>query len=51
MTARLAPKAHVERVIAAVRLIIAAASSLFAIWLDPAEPARNVAIPYMLHAL
>jgi hypothetical protein len=32
-------KARVERPIAAVRVVLASAS-LFAIWLDPAEPAR-----------
>jgi signal transduction histidine kinase len=38
-----------ERTIAAARVILAA-SSLFAIWADPAEPARYVQVTYSLHA-
>ena len=40
---------RVERPIAAVRVALAA-TSLFAVWLDPAEPARNVVLTYNLHA-
>jgi signal transduction histidine kinase len=43
-------RARVERVIAGVRVGIAA-SSWFAVWLDPAEPARMVDFTYTLHAL
>jgi len=40
-------RAHAERPIAAARVALAA-SSLFAIWLDPAEPPRHVAATYSL---
>ena len=40
-------RAHAERPIAAARVALAA-SSLFAIWLDPAEPQRHVAATYSL---
>src|ERR1700730_10192413 len=39
-----------ERTIAVSRVVLAA-TSLFAIWLDPAEPARYVAPTYSLHAI
>lgn len=39
-----------ERVIAATRVVLGA-TSLFAIWLDPAEPARYVAATYSAHAV
>src|SRR5689334_9578442 len=41
--------AHVERHIAMARVGLAAAS-LFAVWLDPAEPGRAVELTYSLHA-
>src|SRR5436309_614420 len=43
-------KVRVERPIAAVRVALAA-SALFAIWLDPTEPARFVGTTYTLHAV
>jgi len=43
-------RARVERVIASVRVAIVA-SSLFAVWLDPSEPARFAGFTYTLHAL
>ncbi len=42
-----APRVHVERPIAAARVFLAGAS-LFAIWLDPAEPERYVAATYTM---
>ena len=39
---------HTERAIALARVVLGA-SGLFAIWLDPAEPARFVAVTYALH--
>ena len=39
-----------ERVIAAARVVLAA-SGLFAVWLDPAEPVRYTAVTYGVHAL
>src|SRR5512140_2722071 len=38
-----------ERTIAAARAVLAL-SSLFAIWLDPAEPTRYAALTYSLHS-
>src|SRR5262249_30745853 len=43
-------RANVERVIAAVRVIIAG-SALFAVLSDPAEPARHVELVYSLHVV
>ena len=43
-------RARVERVIACARVGIAA-SSWFAVWLDPAEPARQADFTYTLHGL
>jgi len=42
-------RARAERTIAATRIVLAA-FSLFAIWLDPAEPARFARLTYLLHA-
>ena len=42
-------RTRVERPIAVLRVVLAA-TSLFAIWLDPAEPARFVQTTYSLHA-
>src|SRR5437867_2249729 len=42
-----ASRVHAERPIAAARVLLAVAS-LFAIWLDPAEPARYVTATYSL---
>src|SRR5216684_2013063 len=39
-----------ERTIAISRVVLAA-TSLFAVWLDPAEPARYVTPTYTLHAV
>lgn len=39
---------HTERAIAVARIILGG-SGLFAVWLDPAEPARFVAATYALH--
>src|SRR5262245_62173940 len=47
--ARPFPRSQTERTIAAARVVLAA-SGLVAIWLDPAEPARYVALAYALHA-
>src|SRR5439155_29692 len=47
--ARPFPRSQTERTIAAARVVLAA-SGLFAIWLDPAEPARYGALTYTLHA-
>ena len=44
------PASRTERTIAAARIVLSA-SSLFALWLDPAEPARYVLATYTLHAL
>jgi len=41
---------HAERVIAVVRVALAGAS-LFAIWMDPAEPQRYVELTYGLHSV
>ena len=43
-------RARVERAIASVRVALASAS-LFAVWMDPAQPARNVGTTYTLHAI
>src|ERR687892_319368 len=42
-----ASRVHAERPIAAARVLLAV-SSLFAIWLDPAEPERYVSATYTL---
>jgi signal transduction histidine kinase len=42
------PPSHTERAIAVARIVLGA-SGLFAIWLDPAEPARFVEVTYALH--
>ena len=47
--ARPFPRSRTERTIAAARVVLAA-SGLFAIWLDPAEPARYGALTYALHS-
>jgi len=44
------PRVQVERVIGGARVALAA-SSLFAIWLDPAEPGRYAQLTYSLHAV
>ena len=44
-----APTSRSERLIAAVRVVLAA-SSLFAVWLDPSEPARHAEVAYALLA-
>src|SRR5436309_2663683 len=49
-TLRSLPASRTERTIAAARIVLSA-SSLFALWLDPAEPARHVLPTYTLHAL
>src|SRR5437773_403162 len=41
-------RAHAERIIAAARVVLAA-SALFAVWLDPAEPARFERATYAVH--
>ena len=43
-------RGRVERVIAAVRVALAG-SSLFGVWLDPAEPSRLVDLTYTLHGV
>lgn len=43
-------RAHVERVIGLGRVALAA-SSLFAIWLDPTEPGRFAGLTYTLHGI
>lgn len=47
-TSRFLPS-HTERAIALARIVLGA-SGLFAIWMDPAEPARFVATTYALQA-
>ena len=47
MTAYPSSRVQAERTIAAARVLLAA-SSLFAIWLDPAEPERFVQLTYAL---
>jgi len=42
------PRARAERTIAATRIAIAS-FSLYAVWLDPAQPARFVQLTYLLH--
>ena len=44
------PQSRPERLIAAGRVVLAAAS-LFAVWLDPSEPARFAGLAYSLLAL
>jgi hypothetical protein len=43
-------RVRAERAIAAARVVLGI-SSLFAVWLDPAEPAHFVQLTYALHAL
>lgn len=43
------PPSQTERTIAAARVVLAA-SGLFAVWLDPAEPVRFVEATYTLHS-
>jgi len=43
-------RSQAERTIAVARVVLAA-SSLFAIWLDPAEPTRHEQVTYTLHAI
>lgn len=43
-------RARVERVIGLVRIGIAG-SSLFAVWMDPAEPGRYASLTYSLHSI
>jgi signal transduction histidine kinase len=43
-------RVHVERIVAGARVALAAAS-LFAVWLDPAEPGRHAQVTYALHAI
>jgi signal transduction histidine kinase len=49
MNAHYAPRSRSERLIAGVRVVLAA-SSLFAVWLDPSEPAKYAGIAYSLLA-
>lgn len=49
MSAGALPHSRTERTIAAARVLLAA-SSLLAVWLDPAEPARNITLTYALHS-
>ncbi|NJL27948.1 MAG: sensor histidine kinase [Thermoanaerobaculia bacterium] len=49
MDALYAPQSRSERLIAAGRVVLAA-SSLFAVWLDPSEPAKYAHIAYSLLA-
>jgi signal transduction histidine kinase len=48
MTVLPSPRRRAERTIAAARVALAIAS-LFAIWIDPAEPARFAQLTYTLH--
>src|SRR5262245_7043383 len=41
-------RAHLERIIAGGRVALAACS-LFAVWMDPAEPGRFAELTYSLH--
>src|SRR5580704_10705571 len=41
-------RTETERLIAAARVALASAS-LFGLWMDPTEPARNVPVTYSLH--
>ena len=43
-------RAHVERIIAGGRVALAACS-LFAVWMDPAEPGRFAPLTYSLHTI
>lgn len=43
-------RARVERVIGVVRVALAS-TSLFAVWLDPAEPGRYASLTYSLHSI
>ncbi|HEX4348724.1 MAG TPA: histidine kinase [Vicinamibacterales bacterium] len=49
-SASISSRAEKERVIAAARVALAVAS-LFAVWLDPAEPARYAETVYSLHVV
>jgi hypothetical protein len=46
---RYVSRIQTERTIALARIVLAAAS-LFAVWLDPAEPTRYVQLTYALHS-
>jgi len=46
---RYVSRLQTERTIALARIVLAA-TSLFAVWLDPAEPARYAELTYTLHA-
>jgi signal transduction histidine kinase len=50
MAAPYVPQSRPERLIAAGRVVLAAAS-LFAVWLDPSEPVRHAALAYLLLVL
>lgn len=50
MSSPYTPQSRPERLIAAGRVVLAAAS-LFAVWLDPSEPARHAGLAYSLLAL
>ena len=41
-------RVHAERIIAIARIVLAA-TALFAVWLDPAEPARYASLTYALY--
>ena len=43
-------KVHVERIVAGARVALAV-SSLFAVWMDPAEPGRYAELTYSLHGI
>src|SRR2546428_6237027 len=47
--AHLSAREQAERTIALTRVALAS-SSLFAVWLDPAEPARFAQVTYALHS-
>src|SRR5262245_30324126 len=47
---RYVSRVQTERTIAFARIVLAAAS-LFAVWLDPAEPTRFVQLTYTLHSI
>src|SRR5947208_2602605 len=42
------PRAHTERTIGLARVVLASAS-LFAVWMDPTEPAQHVGTTYALY--
>src|SRR5262245_30828706 len=47
---RYVSRQQTEQAIAMARLVLAGAS-LFAVWLDPAEPTRYIQLTYTLHAI